>query len=317
MKTTSDSDFAKLETWLGTTYTFDDRVQVKLLRSYTNDVYLVTTGAHKTVLKVYSNKWRSESDIQYEVALLEHLAKKGLRVANTIVGKDGQTIYKLSTPNGEQFVVLFEYADGQKPQPPFSNELYVAFGDAIAQLHQLSDDFVTSYYRKSLDLSVIIESPLELALSLIKNEEDRVFLQNIAQKIINKLHELNTDSLDWGPIHGDATLDNLHVTADNQIVLYDFDSGGPGWRAADLQGWAYHNEPYAEKWKAFKQGYARVRQLKPHDLEAARYLAVTWLIWGLQIDLEHRILGQRPEKIAEYFTMQIGSIRDQAKLAFG
>lgn len=316
MNDMSDSEFPKLEMWLGATYRLENPIQVQLLRSYTNDVYLVTSATQKTILKVYSNTWRSESDIQYEVALLQHLAKKGLRVANSIAGEDGQTIYKLPTPKGDHYAVVFEYADGQKPQPPFSNELYVAFGRSIAQMHQLSDDFATNYKRKPLDLNTVIESPIQLALPLIKNDDDRIFLGEISQTITRKMNAMQISDLDWGPIHGDATLDNLHVTDDNQIVLYDFDSGGPGWRAADLQGWAYRNEPYAEKWEAFKQGYASVRQLKPLDLEAAKYLAVAWLIWGLQIDLEQRILGQSDAKLAEYLAIQIGSIRNQANLAF-
>jgi len=307
----------KLEAWLNNNYTLDGIIEVRLLRSYTNDVYLVTTGSSRFVLKIYGIHWRSENDIQYEIALLEHLAHKGLRVANVISGKDGQKIYKLPTQNGEQYAVLFEYAEGYKPQPPFSNALYVAFGHAIGQMHNASDDFVTSYSRKMLDLTTIIDRPLKLALPLIKDEDDGLYLEKIARMTSDKMSALIADGLDWGPIHGDATLDNLHVTDDGQIILYDFDSGGHGWRAADLQGWAYNNDDYAEKWIAFKQGYAHVRELKPHDLEAARYLAVTWLIWGLQIDLENRVLAHGKAKVADYLAIQISTIRAQAQLVFG
>jgi len=307
----------EIEQWLTSTYTLEGFEGVKLVRSHTNDVYEISTSSKRYILKIYGHHWRTENDIRYEVALIEHLARKGLRVAQAIAGISGQHVYAIPTPKGHQFSVMFEYADGQKPQPPFSNELYVAFGRAIAEMHKLSDDFVTEYNRKPLDLSAIIESPIKLALPHIKNGDDRFFLQEIAQTITRKMNALPLSDLDWGPIHGDATLDNLHVTSDNQILLYDFDSGGPGWRAADLQGWAYHNDPYTEKWEAFKQGYASVRQLRPLDLEAAPYLAVAWLIWGLQIDLEQRILGQGDTKIAEYLAMQIGSIRNQAQIALG
>ncbi|MBA3875032.1 MAG: phosphotransferase [Anaerolineae bacterium] len=310
-------DINTIAVWLDATYQLEWPIQVQLLRSYTNDVYVVTTATNKYILKIYGINWRTQADIQYEVALLEHLAQKGLHIANAIAGKDTRKAYNMVTSKGAQYAVLFEYADGYKPQPPFSNTLYVAFGCAMARMHELSNDFATDYKRKSLDLGTIIEAPIKLALPLIENEEDRVFLRKVAQRVIHEMNALQISDLDWGPIHGDATLDNLHVTDDNQIVLYDFDSGGPGWRAADLQGWAYNNTVYAEKWEAFKQGYSSIRRITPHNLEAARYLSVAWLIWGLQIDLEHRILGQSQEKITEYFAMQIGSIRAQARLAFG
>lgn len=54
-----------------------------------------------------------------------------------------------------------------------------------------------------------------------------MFLEQIAEKISRKFTEPFVRDLDWGPIHGDATLDNLHVTDDAQIVLYDFDLGAP------------------------------------------------------------------------------------------
>jgi Ser/Thr protein kinase RdoA (MazF antagonist) len=306
-----------LSDWLKATYALAEPIQTRLLRSYSNDVYDVTSGNERFILKVYGIKLRRESDIQYEIALIQHLVAKGLRVAQGVAGKDGQILYRIATSKDEQYAVLFEYAEGYKPQPPFSNDLYVAFGRAIGQMHNDSDDFRTEYARTALDLTTVIDRSLEVALPHIKNANEYLYLQSIAQTVKNKMTALNLSQLDWGPIHGDATLDNLHVTDDGQIVLYDFDSGGPGWRAADLQGWAYHNTEYAEKWEAFKRGYKSVRELKAIDLEAARYLSVAWLIWGLQIDLEQRVLAQSEAKVAEYLTMQISAIREQAKLAFG
>jgi Ser/Thr protein kinase RdoA (MazF antagonist) len=233
--------------WFNHTYSLGNGVASELIRSYTNDVFLVRTSHHQYVFKLYGLGWRTESELQYEVALLNHLARKGLRVANTIVGNDGQTIHKIHISNSERYAILFEYADGKKPQPPFSNQLYYAFGQAIGRMHGLSDAFAGEYGGSSLDLISVVDVPLKLALPLIDDAEDRLYLQEVAEKVKNRITELDAHRLDWGPIHGDATLDNLHVTDDGQIVLYDFDTGGPGWRAADLQGWAKNNDEYAER----------------------------------------------------------------------
>jgi Ser/Thr protein kinase RdoA (MazF antagonist) len=306
----------KLEEWLRSKYALDGSIETGLLRSYTNHVYVISSSNQRSILKIYGIKWRTREEIQYEVALLSHLAQKGLRVAKAIVGKDGEFVYEFPDAKGQQFAVMFEYAEGKKPQPPFSTDLYAAFGQTIGQMHQLADDFVTSYQRKPLDLHTLIDEPLSLALPLIQSEDDRHLLLTVAQAIRDMVQRLTEQGLDWGVVHGDATLDNLHVTDDGQIVLYDFDSGGPGWQAADLQGWAYNNIEYAEKWAAFKQGYASVRELKAPDLEAARYLSVAWLIWGLQIDLGQRILAQSDNKIAAYLRTQIDAIRAQTEFAF-
>ncbi len=317
MKTPDELNFTQLNAWLDTRYTLESAVHSSLLRSHTNDVYLVTTATSQYILKIYGINWRTESDIKYELALLEHLARKGVPVANAVAGRNEQKLHKFRSSRGEQLAVLFKYADGHKPQPPFSTDLYMAFGQAIATMHNGADDFVTTYPRKPLDLITIIETPLKLALPLTKDADDRIFLEKVARIITDKMELLIPQGLDWGAIHGDATLDNLHVTANNRIVLYDFDSGGLGWRAADLQGWAFNNAPYLNKWQAFKEGYTSVRELKPHNLEAARYLAVAWLIWGLQIDLENRVLAQGRAKTAEYLAMQISAIKNQTKRVFG
>ncbi|MBO0783598.1 MAG: hypothetical protein J2P37_32710 [Ktedonobacteraceae bacterium] len=122
------------------------------------------------------------------------------------------------------------------------------------------------------------------------------------------LSRLEAQGLDWGPIHADATLDNLHVTADGQIVLYDFEEG-PGWRAADLQGWAFHGQEHQEKWNAFQQGYQEVRPLRSADLEAAPYLTLVWDIWGIPVDLDRRVLHQGHEQVKIYLDEQLNNIK--------
>ena len=106
------------------------------------------------------------------------------------------------------------------------------------------------------------------------------------------MNELDRYGLEWGPIHGDATLDNLHVTDDGQIILYDFDSGGPGWRASDLQGWAKNDTEYDGQMENVQEGYRSIRELKEVDLQAAPLLHLSWEIWGIKVDLEQRILKQ-------------------------
>lgn len=309
-------DTADIIKWLRSTYAFDGPITCKLLRSYTNDVYSIRHIEHQYVLKIYGIHWRTGFEIEYEVELLDFLIRKGLRIAEAVTGVNRQKVYTIPTTAGSQCAVLFEFAEGEKPQPPFSNALYYAFGQSIARLHKLSNDFKTQHARRPLDLACTVDAPLELALPCIAKDEDRTVLKVIANTVKTKLTELSLTGLDWGPIHGDATLDNLHVTEEGAIVLYDFDSCGFGWRAADLQGWAKSSSDYTSRWLAFQKGYRSVREINAPDLEAAPYLAIAWQIWGLQIDMEQRIMKQGTDKVTCYLARQIAAIKKDAESLF-
>jgi Ser/Thr protein kinase RdoA (MazF antagonist) len=291
----------------------------RLIRSYTNDVYLIQTPPEKFVLKVYGLGWRTPAEVQYEIDLLQHLSARGVPVATPIAAADQEVLQSIASPAGRRIAVLFAYVPGEKPQPPFRPALYEEFGRAIARFHQVADDFVTSYPRRACDETVLIDEPVALAAALLSNPNERAWLHQLASALKDRITAFAAAGLDWGPIHGDASLDNLHVTDDGKVILYDFDSGGPGWRAADLQGWAANNAGYHACWDAFHRGYNRVRPLGEVDRMAAPYLTLAWDMWGLKIDLERRIIAQGPEQVQQYLNAQLGQLRSritQSGLAF-
>lgn len=302
-----------LSEWVSASYRPAGPVRCRLLRSYTNDVYAVEFTDERFVLKVYGKGWRTESEIRYEIDLLQHLSAGGLPVAAPVAGSDDEVLRILPTPDGPRYTVLYAYAPGVKPESPFTPRLYRHFGRAIAGMHAISDDFATEHRRRSLDLSHLIDEPFALAAPLLLRREDREFFRRLAEGVKEAITTLASEGLDWGPIHGDATLDNLHQTADGTVTLYDFDSGGPGWRAADLQGWAAGSARYRRKWTAFLEGYSAIRPLKPPDLRAAPYLTIATDIRGIQIDLENRILQQGSERTAAYLSEQAALLRRRAR----
>lgn len=297
------SDF--IVTWLADRYgTAFSSATCELLRSYTNDVYHIRSASQQFVLKLYAPGWRTLTDVQWEIDLLLHLVAHSVPVAEPIAAADSELISSITTDAGSWIAVLFTYAPGHKPQPPFSLGLYEAFGRAIAQFHCAADSFISPYPRRALDTSFLIDEPVELAAPLFPKPHERTWLLELACLVKDQISTYAAIGLDWGPIHGDATLDNLHLTEDGTIVLYDFDSGGPGWRAADLQGWGIDHSEYQPFWDAFYRGYNHVRPLAEVDRLAAPYLTLAWDIWGMKIDLERRILSLGQEQIERYLGEQ-------------
>jgi Ser/Thr protein kinase RdoA (MazF antagonist) len=300
----------ELAAWLTGCYDLAGPMVVRLLRSYTNEVFTVASPRARVVLKIYGAHWRTESEINYEIALLRHLSAAGVRVAAPIAGSAGY-INAVRFSGDDRHAVLFDYAAGAKPKPPFTTDLYSAFGRAIAQMHALSSDFEPRYSRAPLDLSHILDAPTAQILPLLSEPEEAAFLSTLANRLHARVAALASLGLEWGPIHGDATLDNLHVTADGELILYDFDSGGPGWRAADLQGWAANDPQYRERWTAFHEGYSSVRRLDAVNLVAAPVFTILWDIWGMKIDLDNRIQRLGPEKVRAYLSEQMALLRQR------
>ncbi len=298
-----------LSEWVAANYDLANPIAVTLRRSYTNDVYLVEAHKERFILKVYGQDWRTEGEIRYEVALLHHLSSQGLLIPSAIPGRNRDLITHTTQNQRERYAVLFTYAPGRPPLPPFTPNLYEAFGHAIARMHHLSNDFSTPHPRRPLDLTYLMEETLALTLPLLQQSGERDFLQDLCGMVTDRITTLTAMGMDWGPIHGDATLDNLHVTATGEVVLYDFDSGGPGWRAADLQGWATNNPEYALRWMAFRRGYSEIRPILDADLTAAPYLTIAWDIWGIRIDLERRILQQGLAQTESYLREQIALLQ--------
>jgi len=295
--------------WLAGRYPIPHPTSVELLRSYTNDVYLVRTAHKRYVLKLYGPGWRTEPEIRYELALLDHLASNGVAVAQAIGSGDLWAVQPIEVDGLIRHAVLFHFAPGAKPQPPFSPTLYEHEGRTVAAMHDAADTFVTAYPRQSMDERYLLDRPLELIQSYLTDATDRRFFRRFVAELRARIEALADRGLDWGPCHGDVTMDNFHLTDDGQLVWYDFDSGGPGWRAGDLQGWAKSIPDAAPLWEAFLCGYQQVRPIDHVNFDAAPYVFVGFEIWGMTVDLRYRVLPQGDGATKVYLASAMDNLR--------
>jgi Ser/Thr protein kinase RdoA (MazF antagonist) len=300
----------ELKDWLKDTYTFDNELVCEHLRSHTNDVYLVRASSRQYIFKLYHDAWHTEGEIGWEVQLLDHLANKEAAVAKAIKARNGTALSRY----GPRLAVLFEYTPGAKPKEPFAASLYYEEGKSLATIHTAADDFTSDYDRKPLDVAYLITDPVKHILHKLAADADKRFLQTLAQELTDKIAFYADKGLDFGPIHGDVTLDNFHVTANGEITWYDFDSGGPGWRAYDLQGWALleGTPDYLEKRQAFLEGYQEIRELSEDDFAVSPYLHVASEIWGLAHDLT-RLKRKTDETEEGLLSMRLESLRMRAR----
>jgi Ser/Thr protein kinase RdoA (MazF antagonist) len=305
-----------IETWLPSHYRFTALPTVELIRSHTNDVFLVTDGPTRYVLKVYAPGWRRDSEVLYEIELIRHIAAKGVRVAGVVTTLGGAPMTHLELAGHRRQVVLFEFAAGEKPKSPFTLEMYHREGRAAAALHAATDDFASPHQRRPLDLRCLIDKPRSEIASAEGSSQAKRYLDQFGQHLRDAIDAFAEEGLDWGPCHGDLTFDNFHLTTDDQTVWYDFDSGGPGWRAVDLQGWVVTDPAMQERQDAFVAGYRAQRAIGDRDIAASAFLGAALEYWGVQIDLVYRVRRGGSDAVRAYLDEAVAKL-DPWRLALG
>ncbi|MEV8374252.1 phosphotransferase [Kribbella sp. NPDC056861] len=251
-----------------------------LLRSLVNDVYELTTPADRYVLKLYRAGGRSAAEIRWETGLSRHLTQAGVPAPVPVALADGTDVGLLDAPEGDRPFVLLEHLTGTKPQPPFDDELYRAFGELMACFHTATDDLQTSRKQPGPDWENL-QVPAEENL-----------LRALGDAVRNHLTQYS-DALSKGVCHGDVSLDNLLAGPDG-LSIHDFDLAGTGYRAADFTGVA--STPY---WPSFRAGYEALRPIPAADLAAIPYLAVAGSLTNLHFHLVDKPLIRGTESIHE------------------
>jgi len=262
-------------------YPIGTPIDCKLLGCGLNDTYLVKTSAEQFILRAYRAIWRTVADIGYELDVLNHLDRSGVAVAAPVARRDGSFIHELYAPEGIRRVVLFQYAPGHELTQDQEQSYW--YGQAAAAMHTATDGFTSAHQRARIDLAHLIDQPLAAIQPFLAHRpEDWEYLQQIAGKVRERIAGLPAEQLDSGFCHGDLHGGNAHIDAQKQITFFDFDCGGPGWRAYDIA--VFRWGPWGrqiETWQSFLKGYTERRPLRDLDLAAVPWFVAARHIWLL------------------------------------
>lgn len=253
----------------------------RLLSSCVNDIYVVD-GRERYVLRVSRQGWRTIDDIAWEIDLLDHIATSEVHASLPVRDTAGEALIRLNAPEGERLAVLFTFAPGSSRRG--EDDYPKAYGTAVARLHNAIDGFHSSHDRFELDLTHLVDQPLELVLPFIaERTEDAPYVADLANRVRTELAQI-VEGLEWAPCHGDLTGGNAYRDADDTFTFFDFDGGGFGWRAYELSvfRWstrAYETQRSDEKWMAFLEGYRDEREIAEADLVASPLFVFARQLW--------------------------------------
>ena len=266
-------------------YVFDGPQTCRFWQRGVNDTYQVICGEHTYSLRVYRHKLRTLDAIRFEVAVLNHLHRRGVSVAYPLARQDGRYISEIQAPEGTRHVLVTAYANGSIPE---YSELADAslYGASIAQLHNQSDDFVSDHTRPRLEIEYLLNTSLEVIKSfLTNNPDDLAYINAMAEELRKEVAGVAIDNLDVGLCHGDCHGGNvLHYIG--ELTHYDFDCCGFGLRVYDLATfkWGVMNYKNGDRlWIAFLDAYCEHRGIGEVDLSLVDTFVVIRHIWWMAL----------------------------------
>jgi Ser/Thr protein kinase RdoA (MazF antagonist) len=255
-----------------------------------SDVYLVETLTTQYVLRVSHAHWRTESEIAFELELLNYLKRCGVPVSAPLHTLDGGLSVEIRAPEGSRYAALFPYALGQIPLGDLSLQQAHKLGEAVAHLHQAASEFYSCARRQPLSLEYLLDKSFGVIEPYLRfRSEDLAYLKSLIDQIKNRLCDLPRQSPYWTICWGDPHSGNVHFTADNQLTLFDFDQCGYGWRAFEMAKFLQISirSGIARKIRdAFFQGYQTSQVLTPEEMETLQPFSQASHLWNWSIALE-------------------------------
>jgi Ser/Thr protein kinase RdoA (MazF antagonist) len=281
-----------------------------------SDVYIVETQTQPYVLRVSHCHWRSKSDIDFELELLDFLHQRQLPVSHPLRTQDDRLSIELNAPEGKRYATLFTYAPGQVALGDLNLAQSQKLGKTVAKIHQAGLDFHTDCYRQALTLEHLLDDSLGAISPFLQHRSnDLVFLQDVVNCLKQQLQDFAQEPPFWGICWGDPHSGNAHFTNNNEITLFDFDQCGYGWRAFELGKFLQvgmrtgigHNIR-----EAFLSGYQEVQAITSRELDSLQAFTQSAHIWMWAIRLNTSILNSYSKLDESYFThRQLKMLRSQ------
>jgi Ser/Thr protein kinase RdoA (MazF antagonist) len=175
---------------------------------------------------VYSLNWRTETEIAEEIRFLTLLRENDIPVSYPIADKAGTYIQVLPAPEGDRSGVLFSYAKGEKKHS-YSAEMNFRIGVVLGKLHVVTRDLPLD--RVVYTPEVLLAEPMEQIKKFLSTDTPEwAFMESARDNITAQLGQADATRLRRGAVHLDIWFDNLNISREGEVTLFDFDFCGNG-----------------------------------------------------------------------------------------
>lgn len=228
-----------------------------------NSNYLVHTASGPYILTLYEKRV-SPADLPYFLALMEHLAARGISCPLPVHDRAGRTLKELAG----RPAALVTFLEGLWVRRP-GIEHCAGLGQALGRFHLAGQDFPM---RRANSLSL---PGWQALFASIDSEADRIKpgLAGVMEKELRHLEGHWPQDLPQGVIHADLFPDNVFFLGDKVSGLIDFYFACNDMLAYDivvcLNAWCFESDGSfnVTKARALLQAYEGVRPLTKSELD--------------------------------------------------
>jgi homoserine kinase type II len=267
-----------------------------------NSNFLVHTSVGHFILTLYERRVAA-GDVPFFLALMEHLARRGITCPQPVKNRAGETLGQLAG----RPAALVTFLDGMWIRRPSARHC-AALGEALARLHLAGSDFPL---KRSNGLSVSGWRAL-YDTTAPRADEVQPGLEAVMTKELAFLESAWPSGLPQGVIHADLFPDNVFFLGEKLSGLIDFYFACTDTLAYDvavcLNAWCFEpDHSYnVTKGRDLLQSYMKTRALSSAEKEAlpvlCRGAALRFLLTRLEVWLDvppGALL--RPKDPQEYF----------------
>ena len=295
-------------------YQLTEDFNCKLFRTGVNHTYFISNNQTKFVFRVYCYNWRTKIEIEQELQLLDLLKKKSLSVSYPILDVNGNAIQEINAPEGVRYAVLFSYAIGEKMRF-MSAETCYSIGSLMAKIHNITENKKIDRVNYNSEI-LLNESYNQLKLFFSEDLDEMKFLKEIGCTIPKKIKESNLVDRKNGIVHLDIWYDNLSVSNENEITIFDFDNCGNGLLILDVGYFCKQlffiesdKNEYESKTESFLSGYQKIRNLSEMEIKLIPEVGASIFVFYLGVQAQ-RFDWSNIFFTENYFKMFVGRIRN-------
>jgi Ser/Thr protein kinase RdoA (MazF antagonist) len=190
------------------------------------------------------------------------------------------TIIPIRAPEGIRYAIMTTFAEGEEFWDG-NDETWRQYAKNVADIHNKSDDFVTTKKRFALDKQHLLYDALHQIRPYLENQHEELdYIESIVTDLSSKFEQLSKKEFDYGFCHGDFHGGNAHQNG-TDMVFFDFDCCGYGYRAYDLAvfKWCAQLNNAQERWTPFIEEYKKHRSISEADINAVDLFVAIRHIW--------------------------------------